>query len=48
MTKSAPLGLEKAIKQLQNAGYSASKTCLNPTGFRTNAKINEICRILKN
>ena len=48
ITKSAPLALDKAIKKLQNSGYNASKTSLNPTGFRTNAKINEICSILKN
>ena len=48
ITKSAPLGLEKALKQLQNSGYTASRTCFNPTGFRTDAKIDEICCILKN
>ncbi|MDC0194494.1 tRNA (guanine-N1)-methyltransferase [Candidatus Nitrosopelagicus sp.] len=48
ITKSAPFALDKAIKKLQNSGYNASKTSLNPTGFRTNAKINEICSILKN
>jgi tRNA (guanine26-N2/guanine27-N2)-dimethyltransferase len=48
ITKSAPLALDKAIKKLQNSGYNASKTSLNPTGFRTNAKINEICSMLKN
>ena len=48
ITKSAPLALDKAIKKLQNSGYNASKTSLNPTGFRTNAKIDEICRLLGN
>ena len=48
MTKSAPLGLEKALKHLQSSGYTASRTCFNPTGFRTNAKIDEICRLLGN
>ena len=47
ITKSAPVGLEKAIKQIQNSGFVASRTSLNPTGFRTNAKISQICTILK-
>ena len=48
ITKSAPVGLEKAIKQIQNSGFVASRTSLNPTGFRTNAKISQISDILKN
>jgi len=48
ITKSAPVGLENAIKLIQNSGFTASRTCLNPTGFRTNAKISQICTILKN
>ena len=47
-TKSAPLGLEMAISRLHNSGYQASRTSLNPTGFRTNAKISQIVNILKN
>jgi tRNA (guanine26-N2/guanine27-N2)-dimethyltransferase len=47
-TKSAPLALNKAIKRLQDLGYNASRTSLNPTGFRTNAKIKQICDILSN
>ena len=47
-TKSAPLGLEMAISRLHNSGYEASRTSLNPTGFRTNAKISQIVNILKN
>ena len=47
-TKTAPLRLEMAIKRLHDSGYSASRTSLNPTGFRTNAKITQITDILKN
>lgn len=47
-TKSAPLALDKAIKRLEDSGYNASRTSLNPTGFRTNAKIKQICDILGN
>ena len=47
-TKSAPLALDKAIKRLEDSGYNASRTSLNPTGFRTNAKIKQICDILVN
>ena len=46
-TKTAPLRLEMAIKRLHDSGYSASRTSLNPTGFRTNAKITQITDILK-
>ena len=46
--KSAPLALDKAIKRLEDSGYNASRTSLNPTGFRTNAKIKQICDILRN
>ena len=40
--------LDKAIKRLEDSGYNASRTSLNPTGFRTNAKIKQICDILGN
>ena len=34
--------LEKAIEKLQENGFNASPTSLEPTGFRTNARIDEI------
>jgi len=43
--KGSPLKLENAITRLQNNGFNASPTSFNPTGFRTNAKINEIISI---
>lgn len=43
--KSSPLKLEKAIEKLQENGFSASPTSLEPTGFRTNARIDKIMRV---
>ena len=43
--KTSPLRLEKAIELLQKKGFSASPTSLEPTGFRTNARIDEIEKI---
>ena len=40
--KSSPPKLEDAIKNLQKNGYVASPTSFCPTGFRTNANINQI------
>ena len=48
LMKSAPIKLEKAVSKLQECGYYASSTSLNPTGFRTNCKINEILKIFSN
>jgi tRNA (guanine26-N2/guanine27-N2)-dimethyltransferase len=45
MMKSSPLKLEKAIGRLQENGFSASPTSLEPTGFRTNANIDKITGI---
>ena len=42
MLKSAPIPLEQIILRLQQNGFSASPTSLNPTGFRTNCKIDKI------
>jgi tRNA (guanine26-N2/guanine27-N2)-dimethyltransferase len=45
--KSSPPKLEEAIKNLQIEGYLASPTSFCPTGFRTNANIDEnqgVCR----
>jgi tRNA (guanine26-N2/guanine27-N2)-dimethyltransferase len=46
--KSSPPKLEEAIKNLQKKGYVASPTSLCPTGFRTNANINEIIKVFSN
>ena len=43
--KSSPPKLEDAIKNLQKNGYLASPTSFCPTGFRTNANINEIISV---
>ena len=37
-----------AIKKLQNSGYNASKTSLNPTGFRTDCNIDDMKKIFEN
>ena len=42
MLKSAPIPLEQIISRLQQNGFSASPTSFNPTGFRTNCKIDKI------
>jgi len=44
----SPLSLEDSIQRLQNNGFVASPTSLEPTGFKTNAKINEIIQIFAN
>ena len=46
--KSAPLKLDSAIKKLKDSGFCASRTSLNPTGFRTNCQINDILKIFGN
>ena len=46
--KSAPLKLDNAVKKLKDSGFSASRTSLNPTGFRTNCQINDILKIFGN
>jgi tRNA (guanine26-N2/guanine27-N2)-dimethyltransferase len=46
--KSAPLKLDSAVKKLKDSGFSASRTSLNPTGFRTNCQINDILKIFGN
>ena len=38
----SPPSLEGAIRRLQKNGFLASPTSLNPTGFRTDARIDEI------
>ena len=46
--KGAPVKMENTIKILQDTGYLASPTSLNPTGFRTNCTMNEIVKLFKN
>ena len=46
--KVAPMGLDKIIKKLEKEGYQASPTSLNPTGFRTNCTIDNICKLFLN
>lgn len=41
----SPLKLDKAISKLESNGFLASPTSLNPTGFRTNARIDKILEI---
>jgi len=45
--KSAPLKLDTGIQKLQDSGFDASRTSLNPTGFRTNCQINDILKIFR-
>jgi tRNA (guanine26-N2/guanine27-N2)-dimethyltransferase len=45
--KSSPPKLEKAISSLIENKFVASVTVFNPTGFRTNANIEEIIKIFK-
>jgi tRNA (guanine26-N2/guanine27-N2)-dimethyltransferase len=42
----APISLEKTITKIQKAGFRASVTSLNPSAFRTNARIDEILSIV--
>ena len=41
----SPLKMKNAIKKLQDAGFMASPTSLNPTGFRTDCRIDEILKL---
>lgn len=45
--KSSPPKLENAISNLQKNDFAASVTSFSPTGFRTNADINEIIQIFQ-
>ena len=45
--KSSPPKLENVILNLQKNNFTASVTSFNPTGFRTNAKINEVIKIFQ-
>ncbi|TLY02659.1 MAG: tRNA (guanine(10)-N(2))-dimethyltransferase [Thaumarchaeota archaeon] len=44
--RSAPISLAKIIDKIQQAGYKASITSLNPSAFKTNARIDEILSII--
>jgi tRNA (guanine26-N2/guanine27-N2)-dimethyltransferase len=44
----APLKMKNMIKKLQDAGYLATPTSLNPTGFRTDCTIDKIIKLFKN
>lgn len=47
MNRTSPPSLEKIISRLQENGFLASPTSFNPTGFRTDCKINKIMEILR-
>lgn len=42
MLQSAPIPLEEIISRLRQNGFSSSPTSFNPTGFRTDCKIDKI------
>ena len=42
----SPLKMKNMIKKLQDAGFVASPTSLNPNGFRTDCSIDEIIKLL--
>ena len=46
--RDAPKSLEKTIEKLQKSGFNASPTSLNPSGFKTSARIDEIIQVLQN
>ena len=45
--KSSPPKLEDVIENLKKKWFVASITSFNPTGFRTNANIDEITEIFE-
>ncbi len=45
--KTNPYSIQKIIEKLQSAGFSASKTALNTSAFKTDASISQILDILK-
>jgi tRNA (guanine26-N2/guanine27-N2)-dimethyltransferase len=45
--QSAPLKMKNAIKILQDEGFLASPTSLNPTGFRTDCRIDKIIKLFE-
>jgi tRNA G26 N,N-dimethylase Trm1 len=42
-----PPSLDKVVENLSKAGFRTSQTGLNPTAFKTEAKINEIMTIFR-
>ena len=46
--KRSPLKIKNVIKKLQDAGFIASPTSLNPTGFRTDCSIDNMKKIFEN
>lgn len=46
--KVSPLKLDEAISKLKSAGFLASPTSLNSTGFRTSANVDEIISAFSN
>ena len=44
--KKSPLKMKNMIIKLQDAGFVASTTSLNPNGFRTDCSIDEILKLL--
>lgn len=47
LMKSSPPKLEKVVSSLKENGFASSITAFNPTGFRTNADINQIIKIFE-
>jgi tRNA (guanine26-N2/guanine27-N2)-dimethyltransferase len=45
--KMSPPSLDKLVENLSKAGFRTSQTGLNPTAFKTEAKINEIMTIFR-
>ena len=45
--KMSPPSLDKVVEKLSKAGFRTSQTGLNPTAFKTEAKINEIMTIFR-
>lgn len=45
MRRKSPASLEKSIATLQKNGYKSSPTSFNPTGFRTDCKIDKILEL---
>ena len=44
--QSAPPSLDKIIEKIHGIGRRASKTSMNPTGFKTDARIDEILSLV--
>ena len=44
--QSAPPSLAKIIEKIRGLGFKATKTCMNPTGFKTDARIDEILSLV--